>query len=557
LLVGLLCLNLTLPLGASSAEVSAAELKTVAVAAFKNGLAFIVRQGDVSLDAGSGRISPIPSPTLGTLWIAPNDAGASLDEVVAYRYKVTGQRPISSLAAVLSANAGKTVTVVYDQKEITGEIVGLPDKGMPPGDPQPVPIPGTSMGDAVYPGPAPPRVPPEYLLLKTDRKLLALHLSAISQAYLPSDMVFQEEQQEERKALRFKIKGAGTHANLTMGYLEQGLGWTPSYMISLQDETTAQITMQAVLTDDAEDLADTDVFFVVGVPNFAYGGTPSPMALQQSLLEFMQSAGRKDSGLRSSYSNAIMGQMAMDELQKKEAFGATPTVEDLSGAPEEDLFLYTRAGVTLARGERATYNVFTGSVKYEHIYEWEVLDQPRVDGFGNVIQPSYNPNGADGAGVSNIWHSIRLNNSSKFPWTSAPAMVISGTHPVSQDTLPYTPKAATSNLKITVATDLRSTHEEREAARQPGIERRRGYNYDLVTVEGTLKVKNFKSKDVRLSIGKTLRGDVETVSDEGKAVKLGEAIQADNPMSRLTWELTLKAGAERVITYRYKIWLRV
>jgi hypothetical protein len=76
-------------------------------------------------------------------------------------------------------------------------------------------------------------------------------------------------------------------------------------------------------------------------------------------------------------------------------------------------------------------------------------------------------------------------------------------------------------------------------------------------VEGTLKVTNYKTKDVRLSIGKTLRGDVEFLSDEGKAVKLGEAIQADNPMSRLTWEITLKPGAEEIITYRYTIWLRV
>jgi len=39
------------------------------------------------------------------------------------------------------------------------------------------------------------------------------------------------------------------------------LGWTPSYLISLNDDKTAQITMQAVVMDDAEDLDNTDVFF--------------------------------------------------------------------------------------------------------------------------------------------------------------------------------------------------------------------------------------------------------------------------------------------------------
>ena len=76
-------------------------------------------------------------------------------------------------------------------------------------------------------------------------------------------------------------------------------------------------------------------------------------------------------------------------------------------------------------------------------------------------------------------------------------------------------------------------------------------------MEGKLKVKNYKSKDVRLSIGKTLRGKAEFQSDLGKAVQLGEGIESDNPRSRLSWEMTLNPGEERVVTYRYKIWVRV
>ena len=556
-LSGSALLGLIVSTAAYPEEIPTVALKTVAVAAFKNGLGFVVRQGDVQLESGAGKIAPIPSLTLGSLWIAPNDPGASLDEVVAYRYQVSGQRKIDSLAAVLSANPGKTVKLVYDQKEFAGEIVGLRTKDLPPGDPVPIPYPGMPSGNSGDGSLLSAPVTPEYLLLKSDGKLVALHLSGVSQATLPADMSFYEAQREERKALRFKLKGGGSRANLTMGYLEPGLGWTPSYLISLKSENSAQITMQAVLVNDAEDLVDTGVFFVVGVPNFAYAGTPSPMALQQSMLEFMQSATRRDGAAGSLYSNALLGQKIMAEMDVRQAPGFGTTVEELSGAPEEDLFLYSRSGVTLARGERATYNVFSDSVGFEHIYEWEVQDQPRVDGFGNVLQPNSYTGAQDSTLANNIWHSIRLKNSSKFPWTSAPAMVISGTHPVSQDTLPYTPKAATSNLRITIATDLRSSREEREISRQPNIERRRGYNYDRVTVEGTLKVTNYKTKDVRLSIGKTLRGDVEFLSDEGKAVKLGEAIQADNPMSRLTWEITLKPGAEETITYRYTIWLRV
>jgi hypothetical protein len=523
--------------------------KTIAVAAFKNGLAFVVRQGEVRLQSGTGRIALIPSATLGTLWLSPNDPSASLDEVVAYRYMVDGKRTIASLGEVLQANAGKTATISYNQREYTGEIVGLRDPE--PSAPDPSAKPEAPRDSASVPR-------PQYLLLRVDKRLLAFPLSAISHAALPEDALFQERFEQQRQALRFKVKGASDNTNLIIGYLEHGLGWTPSYLISLKDDRTAQITMQAVVVDDIEDLRDSDLFFVVGVPNFTYSNTASPMSLQQSLLDFMKDAERRDSGRNLRYTNAVAGQLVMaDErsnFEGSEGSFAT-TVEELSGAPEEDLFLYTRAGVTLARGERATYNVFSGNVGYEHIYEWEVQDQPRVDGFGNVIQP--NPNTPDAAVLNSIWHSLRLKNSTKFPWTSAPALVISGTKPVSQDTLPYTPKAASSSLRITVATDLRSSHEEREIARQRDVERRRGYNYDLVTVEGTLKVKNYKTKEVRLSIGKTLRGAVDFQSDGGKSVKLGEAIQTDNPVSRLTWEITLKPGEDRTASYRYKVWIRV
>ncbi len=550
----LACTCLVWSLTAHSGEAPETDLKTTAVAAFKNGLAFVVKQGDVRLENGVGNLSPVPNATLGSLWIAPNDASTSLDEVVAHHYKVSTQQSLTALAEVLLANAGKVVTVIdNNQKEYTGEIVGFRQTEKLSGPPTP---PNRS-DQNFYPIPAPPPQPamPEYLLLKSEGKLLALYFHNIARVILPENPILDRPQEEDRKALRFKIKGATAHANLTMGYLEHGLGWTPSYLISLQDDKTAQITMQSVLVNDAEDLKDAELFFVVGVPNFAYANIPSPMALQQSLLEFMQAADRKDS-TNARYSNALKGQMigGVAGFDAEAAPSLASGVEELQGAQEEDLFLYNRKNVTLARGERATYNVFAETVNYEHIYEWNLEDQPRVDGFGN---PQNIPNpGTDRSQKDNIWHSLRLKNTGKFPWTSAPTMVISGTKPLAQDTMPYTPKSATSSLKLTIATDIRASHEENEVDRQKDIQRRRNHNYDEVTVEGTLTVKNYKSKEVRLSIADRVRGTVESQTDDGKADKLAEAIAVDNPLSRLTWEVTLKAGEEKIIKYRYKVWLR-
>ena len=525
-----------------------AALKTSSVAAFKNGLGFFIRQGTAHLAGGQGRIPFVPEATLGSLWLAPNDSGTTIEELVAYRYKVPKEHSAASVEELLRINIGKTVTINFNNKDYTGEVLGFSDgeKASPP------PIPASS-GLVL---PIPPASQSRLLLFKSEGKVLALNPTFVSfvwSAEMPN-LLFKQD--TEAKALRFTLKGAGDTANLTMGYLQKGLGWTPSYLISLQDEKTARITMQAVLTNDVEDLTEADVFFVVGVPNFEFADKLSPMALQQTLAEFILSAGRRDYDRANQFSNALMSQRAVVQNEASAAASFSATVGELEGAPEEDLFLYTRPGVTLAKGERATYNIFATTAACEHIYEWEVTDNPRVDVYGNPLNTSYSNPPSDQKVINAVWHSLRLKNGSKFPWTSAPAIVISGTKPVSQDTLSYTPKGASTNLKLTIATDVRTDKKETEVDRQPRATTRSGSYYDAVTVEGTLKVKNYKSKDIALKIYRSLIGEVLTTTDNGKTEKLAEVIRSMNPTSRITWDLVFKPGEEKIITYRYKILVR-
>jgi len=304
--------------------------------------------------------------------------------------------------------------------------------------------------------------------------------------------------------------------------------------------------MQAVVVNDVEDLNGADVFFVVGYPNFVYADLLSPMALQQSLADFLRSA--QQAGASSRYasfaSNAILGQnVAGYTSDTDSSFRAT--VADMAGAPEEDLFLYTRKNVTLARGERASYNVFSAEIGIKHFYEWDVPSAP-----ADQRQPQVSST------ENSIWHSLRLSNSSAFPWTSAPAFVLSGDRPISQDMLSYTPKGGETMLKLTVATDLRSSAQELETERQPRAARWNGYDYDVVTVEGSLKIKSYKSKTVSLIVRKNVTGEVLQVSAPGKAEKMGQAVRAENPNSKIQWEIPLKPGQETTLTYKYRVLVR-
>jgi len=229
------------------------------------------------------------------------------------------------------------------------------------------------------------------------------------------------------------------------------------------------------------------------------------------------------------------------------------TGTETPGAPEEDLFLYSIKDVSLNVGERAYYTVFTAEVPYEHVYEWTIPDFSGVQ-WNGYLDSSRRPD--QPSPEDQIWHKLKLTNTSKFPWTTAPGMATSQGQPLSQDTLSYTPKGATGDLKVTVATDIRGKHGEIEKSRENDALRAYGTTFSKVTSDGELIIKNFKARPVTVTIKKMLTGEVVTASDDGKAEKRAEGIKAVNPTSVITWQIPLKPGEEKKISYTYFTYVR-
>ncbi|MBX7221524.1 MAG: DUF4139 domain-containing protein [Blastocatellia bacterium] len=548
--------------GTISGQVPQPASKTTAIAAFKNGLGFFVKQGRATVQDGWALTTPLPSATLGTLWLSTTEPGTAIEEVIATQKTQASPRPVSSVAGLLAANAGQTITIQVGDKSITGELFAFPTE-----KPNPDPIPFDRTGETMYPTPyltvvpgttvSPAPVYPDMLMLKVNGALTAFHMGEIKSFTFPQNPKMSLDVFETTKHLKFKVKGAKDSVGTVTAYLQKGFGWTPSYLVALKDEKTATITMQAVLVNDVEDVVDGEVSFVVGYPNFAFSNVPSPMSGRQSLAQFLQLLQQsRSSGSLDALSNAVITQQAMSYRNTSEVTdgsGFNTTASDMSGTSEEDLFLYKREHVMLKRGERATYPVFSGTVGYEHIYTWDIPDTSRVDIYGQS-RGSYDRTGMDNPG-DKVWHSVRLKNATDVPWTTAPALVLTGEKPLAQDTLGYTPKGATTDVKLTVATDVRVDKNELEIERQPDIKRWAGRVYDSVTVEGTLKVKNYKSRPVTLCVQKLLVGEVGLVAEKGTAERLAVSIQSVNPTSRIKWELPLAAGEEKTVTYKYKVFV--
>jgi hypothetical protein len=147
-----------------------------------------------------------------------------------------------------------------------------------------------------------------------------------------------------------------------------------------------------------------------------------------------------------------------------------------------------------------------------------------------------------------------LSNSTKYPWTTAPAFVVSEWKPLAQDTINYTPKNAKTNLKLTVATDVKHDRHEFEMDRQRDVKIYNN-NYDLVTVKGELSIKNHKNNEITMEIKKRLTGEVTEASHNGKIDKVAEGLRGVNQNSSISWEIPLKAGEEINVTYKYKVYI--
>lgn len=527
--------------------------KVKTIAAFKNGLAFVFRAGETPLQDGWARMDQLPSATLGTLWIGTTSKSGPVTDVVAYKEKVSEEAEAISMSEMLAANVGRKVILTYATGNATrsaeGTLLSVPEDRKPdenaitPQNPQPY------YGSYVPPAAQPARA--ELVLLRTTTSdgrssLLSLGKSSVLALEVLGDAGVRAQIEKELARTKIHVGGNPKQAEITVACLEKGIVWSPSYRINLADEKQADIELEAVFANDMEDLDDADVSFVVGYPNFSFANIVSPISLQQSVAGFVQALTSGGSSQVGRFAN-VMSQSVMFNTAR---YDTAPDAgyaagQPLPGEQGEDLYFYHKAGVTMKKGDRASFSVLKTTAPYEHIYQWEIPDSMNVDDRGYRINPQSKEE-------NQVWHVLRLENKGKQPWTTAPAFALNGQLPVAQDTLTYTPPGGRSTLKLTVATDVRGEQTQTETARkQVNIA---GHNYDEVTVTGKLKLTSFKSKEINLLVRKALVGEV-LESPDGKVAKVARNLTSVNSNSEIEWEFDLPAGKDRELTYQYKVLL--
>lgn len=505
------------------------DFKTSSISIFKNKSAFFIKSGTVETTDGTYRITEnIPPALFGTYWMSsPN---GELTSMSSYMDTVQTKKSATanSILDMLKANIGKDVVLYFDQTGFArGTIATI----------QPNTLPSQNI-----------------VTLQTSDRWLTLPVSNIKRVdFLEKPtQEFELEQQDVKPVLEVNFASNSNKQSLDLMYLAGGLSWTPLYLIELTNEQRARLTLRAEVVNDVENIEETDVHFVVGVPNFSFANRLSPL-VQLAIPNFVNHLATREVN---AFSNTLTAQTFNYTTLNEDPFDLEETsASGLEGSAEEDLYFYTLKNMTLRKGGRGHYPVFSADVNIEHIYECNLPQ--------NTANPSFyresflfdpNPN--------KVFHSIKLQNNTTYPFTTGAAMVIKRdgtTKPISQDRLNYTPVKGHSFVKLTEAPDVHIKQAEKATNREENARKvsrdRNIYYYDLITVTGQIEVKNYKNKEIDLNIRRPIIGDLQQSSV--KWLK-EERINSNGDLNTITdvcWETSIAAEEELTITYSYQIYV--
>lgn len=523
------------------------------VALFKNGLGFFVGQATCPYGQKTFRIALPAAPSHGTLWISyPPEvdlAGAVTREV-----ESTETLDAVTIPELLQANIGRRVRLHIDDKDIVGEITHFAwSRESAPPNPY---APGGEMSTAREFEPW-RRQSGGLVMIASDSGTLCIDPRMVNHVTFLDGHISRDFRYPRRQAqLEVRLNEPAADRRLTVTFLAKGVTWAPSYVVDITEEAKARVAAKALIVNEACELEDVAVQLVTGFPHLQFSDVVSPTAMKESLAQFLQalSRGESERGHPGAMYNVMSqsvryapGGMGGRADSAMPAYGAAEV-----GTVAEDLFLYPAGQVNLERNEVAYVPLFTESVPCEHVYQWDIPDYVDEQGRYDYSRRQQD----DQQEEQEVWHSLRLTNTTQVPWTTAPGETVKNGIILGQDTLKYTPPGADGTLRITRAVGVKADQIEFETDRRRDAMQLYGNHYDLITVRGKLSVINTQSKAATLEITKTLSGEVKSTEPEAKQDKLAKGLRRMNGVMKLTWTIELAPASDKQIHYVYEVYVR-
>lgn len=526
-----------------------AEAKLQQVSLFKNGVGFFILEVAIPEKKNSFSIIPSAAPSHGSFWVSyPPEV--KLESLIARQVELTEQVEAITIAELLKANIGRRVKLTYSDKEVVGVIRYFAEDRQEP-KPNPYAPGGVEATMPTYRGMDSFRS--RLMIIETDAGEIGVNPQNFWKIeFLDGKAKKALTNKSKSTQLEVQMGAPAVGKKLTISYLAKGITWAPSYMVDITESDEARISAKAEVINEVCDLNDVTVQLITGFPHLQFADIVSPLALKENLARFLQSLVKGESERGRAGRAAVVTQQRADFYGGRDMTAAMPAYGAAElGKVAEDLFFYPVENVELKKGEVCYLPLFTESVPYKHIYQWEIPDYVNED--GRYYEPR---RGERRETIEQVWHCLRLENTTKVPWTTAPAETVKQGLILGQDTLNYTPVAGETTLRITQAVNVRAEQIELETDRKRDAARLYGYSYDLVTVEGKLSVTNFQQKTITLEITKTLSGEVRSSQPEANIEKLARGLQRMNGILKLAWTIELEPGEQKQLSYVYDVYVR-
>ncbi len=538
-----------------------ADLHAVSLMAFKNGFGFVTETGNAPLTEGWFRIPEAPQASFGLLWLSSAREGCWVDRAVADTTTASKTVEADTFDDLILQNQGARVTLsvmVGGQLATRSGKLGRPIYGSV----SPYPLAG---GFPVPEAPWAVRSVPsgiDYVVLElADGQTELLPRSAVQQVSFaePPRRTKAEEQLDRR--LRGHLAGpegaTPDSAPIEVTYMRKGISWMPSYGIRLLADGKAAVRLDATLINDAADLTDGTVGFVVGVPSFLLQDMLTPVSVRtawEGLSPYFGHGGVEGYAPMMAQQMANVAATRSGEAAGWNAAEPNPVEATSQGAEQEDLHVYRIEGVSLPKGSRGLFRVFEATVPYEDIYLLTIEDDP-VTAYRETVERISDPDIARALQRPKVWHAVRLTNTTKAPWTTGAAATLRTDLAIGQSLMPYTSPGDTVDVKLTVAPGVVASREEQEAARELNALVVNRTSWHRVTVEGALTLENHGPKEARTIVHRRVNGKFLEVGAEGKAVTIASSAYSVNPLSEASWDVTVPAGGELELPFRYEVFV--
>lgn len=546
-----------------------ARLPVKEVTVFKDGHAYVLHEGKAPVDAdGEVRMDYLPTPILGTFWAYSTDQKTPVRKVVASSRRVLVEQTALTLHELILANVGAEVVVRQKpEQKLEGTIMAIPMRS-------------SSELEANDPPNSPPRVTQvsDLMLLRTRAGIVTVNMDSIEGITFKQEPKTRIVSQEFRNLLSLGMPGVakGDSVGIGLMYVQKGIRWIPSYRVELDGKGQARVRLQATLINEMLDLKDATVHLVIGVPTFAFEQTPDPISLQQT---FAQLSPYFDKTARSGHvlSNAIMGQAArMSEVAEAGPVRAPGELPEIEGqGKSEDLFVFTVGNVTLKKGARMVVPVAEFTLPYKDIYTLTIPYAPPPELRANVNEGQAEEI-ARALAAPRVEHKLRLTNSSAYPLTTAPALIMSDGRVIAQGTMTYTALKASTDLALTTAVDIRVKRSDIEKGRTPNALKVGSNTYSRTDMTSAITITNYSENAVALEVTRYVVGHVDKAEAGGVAENVdpyGDDTPAvgdpfrrwypwpgwwreANGTGRFTWKISIEPGKSAELGYTWHYFWR-